>query len=149
MSTLIDYRKKAVLLSKMVKSFSSQGFNVGFLLIDGFALMSYSAAIEPLRAANLLAGKTLYRLHHVAVTGPESISSSGAVIRSTSDVGQAIDLDLLFVVAGGDPAAFRDAHVLRWLRHLSRNGVVMGGVSGGPVVLATAGLMKKRRMTVH
>ena len=30
---------------------------VGFLLVPGFALMSYAAAVEPLRAANLISGK--------------------------------------------------------------------------------------------
>jgi len=34
---------------------------IGFLLVPGFALMSYAAAIEPLRAANLLSGQALYR----------------------------------------------------------------------------------------
>ena len=41
-----------------------QAFRVGFLLIDGFALMSYSAAVEVLRAANLLAGRTLHYPAH-------------------------------------------------------------------------------------
>ena len=133
----------------MVTSTSSPELNIGFLLIDDFALMSYAAAVEPLRAANLLAGKLLYRLHHIAVAGSRAISSSGAIIEATVNVADPIDLDLLLVVAGGDPATFVDGAVFSWLRQLSRNGVVLGGVSGGPVVLAAAGLMEKRRMTVH
>ena len=35
--------------------------SVGFLLVPGFALMSYAAAVEPLRAANQIAGRPLYR----------------------------------------------------------------------------------------
>ncbi|EJZ19359.1 AraC family transcriptional regulator, partial [Rhizobium sp. Pop5] len=35
---------------------------IGFILIPGFALMSYASATEPLRAANLLAGREIYRL---------------------------------------------------------------------------------------
>ena len=35
---------------------------IGFLLLPGFALMSFAAATEPYRAANLLAGRALYRL---------------------------------------------------------------------------------------
>ncbi len=42
-------------------------FKIGFLLIDGFALMSYASASEPFRAANLLAGKTLYNVHNISV----------------------------------------------------------------------------------
>ena len=36
---------------------STQPLTVGFLLIPGFALMSYAAAVEPLRAANQSSGK--------------------------------------------------------------------------------------------
>ena len=46
-------------------------FRVGFLLIDGFALMSYSAAVEALRAANLLAGRELYAIRHIPATGTQ------------------------------------------------------------------------------
>ena len=42
---------------------------VGFLLVPGFALMSYAAAMEPLRAANLLSGQELYRWWHAAPGG--------------------------------------------------------------------------------
>ncbi|MGR3290175.1 MAG: GlxA family transcriptional regulator, partial [Paracoccaceae bacterium] len=54
-----------------------------------------------------------------------------------------------FVVAGGDPAAFTDRRVLNWIARMARTGTQLGGVSGGPVILARAGLMQGRRMTVH
>ena len=38
---------------------------LGLLLIDGFALMSYASVIEAFRAANALAGRTLYRWSHI------------------------------------------------------------------------------------
>jgi transcriptional regulator GlxA family with amidase domain len=128
---------------------SGQTFRVGFLLVDGFALMSYSAAVEPLRAANLLAGRALYELVHVCAAGTQAVSSSGAVVPATAEGGRDFDFDLVLVVAGGDPAAFKDEKAFRWLRQLARRGVALGGVSGGPVILASAGLMDGRRMTVH
>ena len=45
---------------------------VGFLLVPGFALMSYAAAVEPLRAANLISGKPLYRWWHAAPAASRS-----------------------------------------------------------------------------
>lgn len=122
---------------------------IGFLLIDGFALLSYAAAVEPLRAANLLAGRTLYDVRELPADGAIATSSSGAQVRATAHVGEHVDYDLMLVVAGGDPAAFVSRRVSRWLQHLDRRGVVLGGISGGPVVLATAGVMAGRRMTVH
>ena len=59
------------------------------------------------------------------------------------------DLDVLFVCAGGAPADWRSAEVLACLRQLASEGVRLGGISGGPYILAAAGLMKRRRFTVH
>lgn len=122
---------------------------IGFLLIDGFGLMSYSAAIEPLRAANLLAGEKLYKLEQIPVSGGRAVSSVGAEVSATTHVGETVDFDVLLVVAGGDPADFDNERVLSWLRVLARRGVRIGGVSGGPFILARAGIMANRRMTVH
>ncbi|MEX3009733.1 GlxA family transcriptional regulator [Hoeflea sp. TYP-13] len=128
---------------------TTRPFRVGFLLIDGFALLSYSAAIEPLRAANLLAGRKLYEIEQLPVLGGQSVSSSGAIIKASAHLGERVDFDLILVVAGGDPARFSDERIYQWLRHLARRGVRMGGVSGGPVILAQSGIMAGRRMTVH
>jgi len=124
-------------------------FRVGFLLVDGFALMSYSSAVEPLRAANHLAGKTLYDIRQLPITGGRAVSSSGAVINATAHVGEQVDYDLMLVVAGGDPARFSNLNTFQWLRQLARRDVWLGGVSGGPVILALAGIMENRRMTLH
>ena len=128
---------------------SGRPFRVGFLLVDGFALMSYSAAIEPLRAANLLADRTMYAFEQIPGSGERAVSSSGAVVNATAKVGDRVNVDLLLVVAGGDPVRFKGLHVFQWLRTLARRGVPLGGVSGGPVILARAGVMAGRRMTVH
>jgi transcriptional regulator GlxA family with amidase domain len=124
--------------------------SVGFLLVPGFALMSYAAAIEPLRAANQLTGKTLYRWWHVAPADEPAIASNGAAILPDFDLGSEVGaLDLLLVCAGGNPATFQDRRTFAWLRKLASRGVTIGGISGGPFVLARAGLLAGRRCTVH
>jgi transcriptional regulator GlxA family with amidase domain len=123
---------------------------VGFVLIPGFALMSYAAAIEPLRAANQLAGRTLYRWWHAAPGDKPAVASNGAAVLPDYKFGSdAQPLDLLLVCAGGNPTTFGDKRTFAWLRKLAARGVVIGGVSGGPVILAKAGLLDGRRCTVH
>lgn len=123
-------------------------YRVGVQPIPGFALMSYACTVEPLRAANLLARRQLYDIVHFA--DAELAQSSGAArVERTFPVGHAIELDLLLVVAGGDPFSFEESSTLTWLRRLARRGVTIGGVSGGSVILAAAGIMQDRRMTVH
>jgi len=122
---------------------------IGLLPIEGFAMMSYASLVEPMRAANLLARRVLYDMVNVS-TGPAPVASSGAaVVMPQARVGEDLDLDYLFVVAGGDPTGYDDRRVMTWLARLAREGVPLGGVSGGPIILARAGLMAGRRMTVH
>ncbi len=110
--------------------------------------MSYASTVEPFRAANLIANRPLYEVAHFT-TGGRTRSSGAASVGVEFGVGDAPPLDLLLIVAGGDPLGFDDPLTFTWLRRLSRVVPLLGGVSGGPVILAKAGLMKARRMTVH
>jgi transcriptional regulator GlxA family with amidase domain len=123
---------------------------IGFLLVPGFALLSYAAAVEPLRAANGLSGRELFRWWH-AGPGDEPVrASNGVAVLPDIRMGDAsVTADMLFVCAGGNPAAFGDRAVFGWLRRMARRGVTMGGISGGPYLLARAGLLAGRRCTVH
>ena len=126
-----------------------QPTTVGFLLIPGFALMSYAAAVEPLRAANQLSGNTLYRWWHAAPGGGPVAASNGVAIIPDVRPGNDSRADMVFVCAGGNPATFDDRATFGWLRRLARRGAVIGGISGGPYVLAKAGLLDGRRATLH
>jgi transcriptional regulator GlxA family with amidase domain len=124
--------------------------SVGFLLVPGFALMSYAGAVEPLRAANQLSGKTLYKWWNAAPADKPAVASNGAAVvpdfKFGADVGA---LDMMLVCAGGNPAAFNDRRTFAWLKKLAARGVTLGGISGGPFILARAGLLAGRRCTVH
>ncbi len=112
--------------------------------------MSYAATVEPLRAANLLTGRSLYRWWHATPGDQPAIASCGAAVLPDFAFGARVDeLDLLLVCAGGNPAQFKDRQTFAWLRKLARQGVVIGGVSAGPFILAKAGLLEGRRCTVH
>ncbi|MDG1530711.1 MAG: GlxA family transcriptional regulator [Paracoccaceae bacterium] len=123
-------------------------YSIGIFAADDFAVMSYAGVTDPLRAANLLNGSTLYDVTHFGL-GAICQSSSAAQIVPDKKVGEFPKLDYLFVIAGGSPESFNDKKALNWLAGYARRGTVICGVSGGPVILAKAGLMSARRMTVH
>jgi transcriptional regulator GlxA family with amidase domain len=122
---------------------------VGYLLVPGFALMSYAAALEPLRAANTLSERTLYRWVHLTADGQPSPSSAGVAIAADRPALDAAGLDAVVICAGGNPALWRDRATLRWLRGLARRPVAVAGVSGGPWLMAASGLLGGRRCTIH
>ena len=123
---------------------------VGFVLVPDFPLMAYTAAVEPLRAANTLSGCELYRWWHAAPGGGVVQASNGLGILTDVAVGSSdIAADRVFVCAGGNPAEFDDPALFAWLRGLARRGVTLGGISGGPYLRARAGLLSGRRCTLH
>ncbi len=122
---------------------------IAFLLIEDFALMSYAAAVEPLRAANLLGQRELYRWRHVAVAEDAARASNGIRVLADSRVGGPAEFDTVIVCAAGNPTRFNHAPTFAWLRELARKGVRLGGVSGGPWILARAGVLGGYRCTVH
>lgn len=134
-------------------AFDEPAQSIGFILTPGYALMSASTAVEPLRAANHLAGKPLYRFSFHSVAGGFAASTCGGGF-DTMPLSASVrrggeKLDLAFVVAGGNPMLYEDAALVAGLRGLEAMRIPLGGISGGAAILAKAGLMAGRRFTVH
>jgi len=116
-------------------------------------MMSFAATVEPLRAANRIAECTLYNVRFIGLQ-EQIMSSGGAGVVADELIGSPANYDLLFVIAGSDVGgnslvSFKHRVLFHWLRFVAQQGVLVGGVSGGPAVLAQAGLMHERRMTIH
>lgn len=122
---------------------------VGILLLPDFPMMAYACVVEPLRAANILAGRALYDWVHVSTDGRPAPASNGITIAADAAIDGAPQLDMLMVCAGGNPSSFRDPAVSKRLRQMSRRGTAIGGVSGGPFILGRAGLLDGYRCTIH
>ncbi|TPE51718.1 GlxA family transcriptional regulator [Amaricoccus solimangrovi] len=122
---------------------------IGFILTPDYALMSLATAVEPLRAANHLAERALYETLFFSARGGFAPSTCGGGFESRPLAEAGAGLDLVFLVAGGNPMLFEDPAVIRRLRWLRARGIPLGGISGGSAILARAGLMAGRRFTVH
>lgn len=123
---------------------------LAFLLAPQFSMMAFSAALEPLRAANRISGRTLYAWHLVSADGRPVTASNGIRIAVRGDLKQARDIDMLVVCVALDPLQLQSDRQLRGhLRRLASHGCLVGGITGGPFALADAGLLDGRRCTVH
>lgn len=111
--------------------------------------MSYASVVEPFRAANRLSGRDLYEWTNLSMGGGY-ISASAETAILTERVQELTNApDIVFVFAAGDPAEFRDRDCFAWLRAMARSGTTIAGVSGGPYLLARAGLLEGYRATIH
>ncbi len=128
---------------------SKAPFHVGLVPINGFALMSYAATVEPLRAANLLNGHPLYETTNIQIGETPAQSSGMGLVPPQILLKDAPDFDLVLLVAGSNAVGYKNPHLASWLRRIARSGTLIGGVSAGPVFLAQNGLLLNRRMTVH
>lgn len=111
--------------------------------------MSFASIVEPLRVANLLARQPQFEINCHSLSGESALSSFGAKITTTPINSMDLNCDLALIVAGGDPFSIESSALYSWCRSLDRRNIRIGGISGGPVILAKAGLMNGRRMTVH
>lgn len=121
----------------------------GFLLMPGFALLPYSSTVEPLRAANQLSGVTIFSWKHVSLDGRPVRASNGIAMVADQGLDEQPGFDIVFVCAGTGIEGFDHGPTLSWLRALARQGVLLAGISGGPYVLASAGVLDGYRATIH
>ncbi|MEA3251744.1 MAG: GlxA family transcriptional regulator [Pseudomonadota bacterium] len=122
---------------------------LGFLLLENFTLISLASAIEPLRMANQLAGRELYRWYTLSHDGEPVRASDGLQI--TPDAATHISLSLDWVVVCGGVAPHRGVtreHVA-WLQAQSRLSRRLGSVCTGSWALAKAGLLDGYETSIH
>lgn len=112
-------------------------------------MMPFTAAIEPLRAANRMAGRTLYQWSTLSKDGAPVRASNGATVQVDGML-RLIGLpDAVVVCAGINAYDHLDAELAAQLRRASRQGAMIGSVCSGSIQLADAGLLDGRRCTGH
>ncbi|MCE6952859.1 GlxA family transcriptional regulator [Cereibacter sphaeroides] len=120
-----------------------------FLLLDRFTMISFAGAIEPLRIANRVAGRTLYTWALAGESGTEAVCSNGAAFRLDMGLEEIEREDTLLVCGGIDVQKATTRGVVNWLRREARRGVTIGGLCTGAFALAKAGLLDGKKATIH
>jgi AraC family carnitine catabolism transcriptional activator len=128
---------------------SEPPLRVQLLVLPRFSLLSFTAAIEPLRVANRLYDRNLYNWHLVSIDGGAVKASNGTVILTDHAIASAPDCDMILVCASFEVPELNDRRVWGYLRRRGNRGVVLGGVGVGCIVLARAGVLGDRRCAVH
>lgn len=123
--------------------------DVAFVLLPKFTMLAFTSAIEPLRMANQLTGRVLFRWTVLSDDGQPVACSNGVRVMVDGRWDQTEPAGLVFVVSGVEPEGKASAALADWLRGLWRRGRTVGGLCTGAYALAKAGILKGRRFTLH
>lgn len=122
---------------------------VGFLIFPGFPMACLTSMIEPLRAANEIAGQERFSWTLLSEGGVKVTSSAHVVFEPNSALAEVADFDVLFLLSRPNSDFADPRQTPAKLRQLARHGCILGGVSGGVFPLVRAGLMAGHRCSVH
>ncbi len=122
---------------------------ISFLLLANYTMISLATAVEPLRMANQLSGRELYRWKLITEDGQPVAASDGILTLADSSIHNAEKMDILIVVGGWDIVSSYTQQQIRWLKQLDQAGVRLGGVCTGAFVLAEAQLLDGFECSVH
>lgn len=120
-----------------------------FLLLPGFSMLGFSAAVDPMRSANRLTGRPLYAWRLLSRDGRPVMASNGIEVMVHGGMADVERVPNLIVVAALQPHLYAEKATLAWLRRLDRRGCRIGAISTGTYILARAGLLDGYRCTIH
>lgn len=128
---------------------SPAGIRFAVLAFPGFPLMAFSSVIEPLRAANVLAGGSRYSWITVGLGDDKVFASNGVAIEPDHAVRSAPVVDRIVVCSGGDADHVVSEDAVVWIRKALRAGAHLGAVADAAFFLARAGLLDGHSCTLH
>ncbi|MCQ0987747.1 GlxA family transcriptional regulator [Jiella marina] len=119
-------------------------------------MIAFATAIEPLRIANRVAGREVYRWRLASVQGGSIHASNGVTVEATSsleDERRALLSEkrpsMVLVCAGILVEHFQERSAYSYLREAHKRGITIGGLCTGAWVLASSGLLTNRRCAIH
>ncbi|NNK78355.1 MAG: GlxA family transcriptional regulator [Litoreibacter sp.] len=120
-----------------------------FVLMDNFTMLCFACAIEALRIANRMSGKTLYTWALAGEGGEVATCSTGTGFKLDMDLEEMSRDDTILLCGGIEVQNATTKRILNWLRREARRGVTIGGLCTASYALAKAGLLDGRKATIH
>ncbi|MEM7295394.1 MAG: AraC family transcriptional regulator, partial [Pseudomonadota bacterium] len=123
--------------------------NFVFVLLDRFTMLCFSCALESLRIANRMSGRTLYTWQVIGDGGEDVACSAGPRFAVDADLIETRRDDVLLICGGIDVQTATTKRLLNWVRREARRGSLIGGLCTAGYTLAKAGLLDGKRATIH
>lgn len=124
--------------------------HVVFALTEDFTHLAFACAVEPLRIANLITGRELYRWTFASADGQTATASNGSVTLVHHRFDALPPCDRLFIISGLDVQRHDHTALIAALRREVRTRrTKLGALCSGAYVMAQAGLLDGSRAAIH
>lgn len=121
-----------------------------FALVEDFTHLALACAVDPLRIANLIAGRPLYKWSYASLNGKTATSSDGSILVAHHRFNSLPSCDRMFVMSGINMQRKDHKTLLNAIRRLDRNSKTrIGALCSGAYVLAKAGFLDGRKAAIH
>ena len=118
-------------------------------LVPSFSMLAFANTVEPLRIANQLTGKQLYRWEARSDDGLPVACSNGLSISSDGGLTDVPANAVVLACAGNYAEKNTSGELAGFLREKWRKGHQVGGIGTGAYALARAGILKGHAFTLH
>ncbi|WP_051436062.1 GlxA family transcriptional regulator [Marinomonas ushuaiensis] len=122
---------------------------LSFLLLPEYSMMSLLSITEPLRIANRIVGKEVFRWQCLSENGNPVIASNDMALEQSIHVDFCPSPKNVFVNASFRPEKYISETCIKWLRNLDRKKSVIGAIDTGCYALAKAKLLDGYKVTLH
>ncbi|MCI2398049.1 GlxA family transcriptional regulator [Aliiroseovarius subalbicans] len=126
----------------------SAPLHVGVLVLDSCNMLSLSAVLDPMRAANRRAARDVFRWTLLTPDACPVTLTAGLPVTGLPLI-EAPEMDALFVVAGFQLEEQSTPALLTGLRRQATRVQTLAGIDGGSWILARAGLLNGHKATTH
>lgn len=119
------------------------------LVFSGASIMCVASAVDPLRAANRIAGATMFDWKLVSADGTPPVTTSGLPVAISGRFEAAEKTDVLIAIGGFGTRYETTPPLVSGFRRAAKAARATGGIEAGTWLLARAGLLEGRAATTH
>ena len=120
-----------------------------FVLMENFTLLSFSSALDALRIANRMSGKTLYEWIFIGENEGVVSCSAGTQFKLDNSLIELHRDDTILLCGGTSIQEATTKKLIGWLRREARRGLTIGGLCTAAYPMAKAGLLDEKKATIH
>ncbi|CAN7514265.1 GlxA family transcriptional regulator [Pararhizobium sp. LjRoot255] len=131
------------------KVLSEHGVAVVIVILPESSIMSLASVLDPMRAANRVAGKALFRWKILSPDGEPVLLTCGVPIAVDGMFSAGAVGDLLLVIGGFNLERHAGKAFITGLQACARHFSVVAGIESGCWLLARSGLVNGRSATAH